>query len=225
MGGEWRQYRAACLVSSAYVRSVQALTVSRDAGVGLVAFLTYRQELESQMKESCNLLRRQNAGLNIIELGTGTGVTGLAMSSMISDSTVTLTDVEEAKELVERNIAANPPAPGATAQFEVLDWDNPVHQSVLDIKFDLVMASDVTYNPDSGESLVKTISSIETVSRGAIVLVSMKERHPSERVFFERMNEAGFTIVEGFDLLASSQADHYDRYHVDKVYVRAFRRH
>ena len=66
---------------------------------------------------------------------------------------VTLTDLPEAREIVERNIgqAIGNLAKGSTVSFEELDWDAslPSWLQHPDSRLDLVLAADCTYNPYS----------------------------------------------------------------------------
>jgi hypothetical protein len=76
---------------------------------------------------------------------------GIAIAQIIPNSKVLLTDLPEAREIVERNINSVTTAPGASLAFMELDWDADLPhdlQSASD-QLDLVLAADCTYNPDS----------------------------------------------------------------------------
>jgi methylase of polypeptide subunit release factors len=91
------------------------------------------------------------SNLQILELGSGCGVVGLSLAQTIPDAQVLLTDLPEAEEIVERNIAQTQLAHGATVAFRELDWDAelPGDLRASSQKLDLVLAADCTYNPDS----------------------------------------------------------------------------
>lgn len=89
--------------------------------------------------------------MNILELGTGCGIVGIALAQTIPNATVLLTDLSEAREIVQRNIDQASKAPGASLRFLQLDWDaelpDQVHKTSSPIS--LVVAADCTYNSDS----------------------------------------------------------------------------
>lgn len=130
--------------------------------------------------------------LNIIELGSGCGIVGISLAQSIPDCDVLLTDLPEAREIAERNIASMNSATGSKAKFLELDWNQPLPPSIQAITFDLILVADCTYNPDSGPSLVQTLIGLVEKAPKSIVLLSMKVRHESELVFFELMQEANF---------------------------------
>jgi hypothetical protein len=152
-----------------------------------------------------------------LELGTGCGIVGITLASLIPNCSVALTDLPEAREIVEKNIShvLENLAPGATLSFDELDWDAdlPARLKHADSKLDIVLAADCTYNPDSryvdahfpspayhrltchGQNspvLVNTLNRLAAVSPAMLVAIAMKMRHSSEQVFFELMADAGF---------------------------------
>lgn len=87
----------------------------------------------------------------VLELGTGCGIVGIALAQTITNANVILTDLPEAREIVQRNIDQASRAPGAKLSFLELDWDAQLPdelQSTL-TSVSLVVAADCTYNPDS----------------------------------------------------------------------------
>jgi len=137
------------------------------------------------------------AGLRVLELGTGCGVVGIALAHILQDATVLVTDLPEVTEIIQRNVSCAKPAAGSSIRFEKLDWDSVLPSSLTTdaMTFDLVLAADCTYNPDSSPALVDTISRLVQRSSSAVVAVAMKFRHPSEAVFFDLMTAASFLQV------------------------------
>lgn len=90
-------------------------------------------------------------GLRILELGTGCGMVGIALAHVLQDATVLVTDLPEVKEIIQRNLSLVETAPGSSIRFEELDWDSvlPSNLTADATSFDLVLAADCTYNPDS----------------------------------------------------------------------------
>ena len=130
--------------------------------------------------------------LNIVELGSGCGIVGISLAQTIPDCDVLLTDLPEAKEIAERNIAQMNSAMGSKARFIELDWEQPLPLSVQTKTFDLIVVADCTYNPDSHEALVRTLQALVGKAPKSVVLLSMKVRHETELSFFELMAKANF---------------------------------
>ncbi len=90
----------------------------------------------------------QLAGLRVVELGCGLGVPSLVAAR--AGATVLATDEDpEALELIERNAQAN----GLGVATARIDW-NAAGGLVDRGPFDLVLAADVLYEPDSVELLL-----------------------------------------------------------------------
>ena len=143
------------------------------------------------------LQRSKPQSLSILELGSGCGITGLHIADLCSTSTVLLTDLPDAMEVLNRNIGfAQPVSSGAKLTAAVLDWDAPVPEMVAKQRFDLVVLSDCTYNSDSIPGLVKTLSSIARSSPHTLIVISLKVRHDSEAIFFDLMTRADFIRAE-----------------------------
>lgn len=181
--------------------------VSRDAALACVVCF---QRAVDDHAESMGALRegfqRSTTGsdggepqsLSIIELGTGCGVVGISLVQILRNCKVLLTDLPAAEELVSRNMSISRRVEGSSLDFQVLDWDdddvgNDIYASV----YDMIVVSDCTYNSDSLPALVKVLRKlVGTSSPDAMVLVALKRRHDSEKVFFELMEKAGFWVYE-----------------------------
>jgi predicted nicotinamide N-methyase len=150
---------------------------------------------------------------NVLELGCGCGIVGIAMAQTIPDCTVTLTDTPEVEQLVSRNIAGMQPAMSSQVTFEPLDWEAAIPEKIREKFLDLIAVADCTYNPDSAPDLVRTIVALTSRSPRAIVVVSMKKRHPSEAIFFELM--AATNLVEA----SHSQVSLRDGQTIIDIYV------
>ena len=133
---------------------------------------------------------------SVLELGSGCGIAGIAIAQMLSGCNVTLTDLPAAMEILERNVSKALIAAGSKLEISEFDWNNDIPQTIKDKRFDLIIVSDCTYNPDSLPALVETLSTLILSSPNAIIIVSMKVRHSSEAIFFELMSNADFEVVE-----------------------------
>ena len=140
--------------------------------------------------------------INVLELGSGCGIVGIALACLRPHCHVTLTDVSEAGGLIQKNLTAQALAKGSAVHFEELDW------SVLELPYycreyppHLVLVSDCTYNEDSIPLLVRTMRLLSLQSPDVKILVALKRRHANEYVFFTSMNQAGFRIIESSKIL------------------------
>ncbi|MCJ1396366.1 hypothetical protein MMC18_009256 [Xylographa bjoerkii] len=172
-----------------------------DASLGLVAhlrFLLLPQPAPATPSPLRHLLHTpRSTPLRVLELGAGCGIVGLALAQMRSDSHVMLTDLPEAMNILALNASTARLASGSQVEHLPLDWDAERPESVQDKRFELVLVSDCTYNADSLPALVRTLRAVvRDEEEGVLVLVAMKARHESEKVFFGLIAGAGFVQVE-----------------------------
>ncbi|GAB7344068.1 hypothetical protein MBLNU457_1981t1 [Dothideomycetes sp. NU457] len=165
-----------------------------DGSLALTAYID--QVVALQAETSMPLLERAlitatYKKLNVIELGCGCGVVGIALSQTVPDCDVLLTDLPEVDELVARNIEAASPAMSSHIEFAALDWDAPLPSAVQSRNFDIIVAAECIYNTDSIPPLVKTLTALVQRSPKAVVVISTKFRHDSERLFHDLAAKAG----------------------------------
>ena len=132
----------------------------------------------------------------VLELGTGCGIVGIFLASAIPGCSCLLTDLPEAMDLVHRNMSSSTLASGSGLACEVLDWSGKLPVITEGTRWDMVVISDCTYNPDTVPSLVETMSALAQASPQAIFLVAMKVRHDSESIFFNLLRSHDFTVLE-----------------------------
>lgn len=141
-------------------------------------------------------IRTNNTPLQVIELGSGCGIVGIMTAHAVPRCSVLLTDLEEVHDIVKQNVEMANLAKGSDVTFEVLDWDQELPEGIITRRHDLILVSDCTYNPDSFNSLIATITALAKASPGAAVLVALKRRHETEGAFFHLMHDADFFIKE-----------------------------
>ena len=101
-----------------------------------------------------------------VELGSGTGLVGLAAARLGAD--VCMTDQEDLLVLMRRNAAANKDALRGNVVCQRLDWTEPRpavpphDMAALAAAPDAILASDVVYNPGLVPHLVRTIAALAT---------------------------------------------------------------
>ena len=140
--------------------------------------------------------------VNVLELGSGCGIVGMALAHLWPNCNVMLTDVSDAEDLVLKNLRSLDLAAGSKVAFEGLDWVSPVlPEYCRNTRQDLIVVSDCTYNEDSIPALVRTMKLISQGSPEILILVALKRRHANEGVFFTRMEREGFCNVDSTKML------------------------
>lgn len=190
-----------------------------DAGVATASSLPYFLSDKSPLKELSAHVRRALArgegGMKVVELGAGCAAVSAALLRVFSSSgeaqtagsEIVLSDLLEAESMALRNVRlAAERREGVETRFVPLDWDSVAYvgagalPSGLRRGWDVVMASDVTYNPSSVPALVRTVGALEACAREegreVLVLVAGKERHKDEEVFWGEMEGAGWRVRE-----------------------------
>ncbi|KAJ5156723.1 hypothetical protein N7492_009526 [Penicillium capsulatum] len=137
----------------------------------------------------------RSSPLQVVELGAGCGIVGITLAVMLNQVQMLLTDLPEVEEIIMRNIHSNSPRPDSSVTFQTLDWDDPP-ADLCSQPIDLILVSDCTYNADSLPTLVSVLDRLVRRSPDALVLVALKRRHDSEAIFFDLMQEAGFTAKQ-----------------------------
>lgn len=155
------------------------------------------------------ILRKQDSSVppkRILELGSGTGVMGMAYAATHDsndDATVVLTDCKAAMQSLADNLERNRQLmpSNVTISAQSLDWDdndNDENDSSTRIKkkrrkndddddrYDLILGSDLLYNIESTPSLVRTIRR-HLSERGRVWWVVRWRKPERERVFFEQV--------------------------------------
>ena len=114
----------------------------------------------------------------VVEVGSGMGVVGLA-AAMAGASRVVLTDLPEHVPRLRGAIAENAAAlegAGAVVTAEPLPWgDEDAVYDVAPTGCDVVLGSDLCYNPDLFDALLRTLHELAQI-RGSRVLVATEQR-------------------------------------------------
>jgi predicted nicotinamide N-methyase len=158
------------------------------------------------------LRQRSSEQINILELGAGCGIVGIALAQCHPNCAVELTDQADAQDLLARNLGQATAAGNPSLAARILEWDAESQGPSLEHDLTLIVVSDCTYNADSCPDLVRTISRLTSTSPGVRVLVAMKRRHDSEEIFFDLMGDANLQILEKAIIqLPLEDSDFYSR--------------
>mmetsp|Transcript_2308 Transcript_2308/g.4430 ORF Transcript_2308/g.4430 Transcript_2308/m.4430 type:complete len:231 (+) Transcript_2308:16-708(+) len=138
----------------------------------------------------------QMQGANVVELGAGTGVVGLACAALEA-SIVTITDLEYCLENIRANIALNTELPGQIAALE-LDWFVDSAADKLPPNVDYVVAADVIW---VAELVVPFVSTLRTIADKnpclkAIYLAHQTRALLTDTQLFEELRVNGFVVTK-----------------------------
>ncbi|KAK9456918.1 putative methyltransferase-domain-containing protein [Dipodascopsis uninucleata] len=187
-----------------------------DCGVFLVDHLVRQSRTTMDFLKSLLPDRElsNKCPLQIIELGSGCGTVGIALSIIFPTSKILLTDLESAEDICKRNIALNHSklrARDTSVSFLAFDWKyetNPPHVNdmVFNTTWDIIISCDCTYNVDSFEMLTGVLTMM-TTPQSKFLLVH-KERHESEKLIFELLQTRNKMFIEkSHQLAVNARAD------------------
>ncbi|PKA61235.1 hypothetical protein AXF42_Ash006132 [Apostasia shenzhenica] len=132
------------------------------------------------------------AGKRAVELGSGCGPAGIALTALGLD--IVLTDIAPVMPALRRNIKRNRPALPKNPKRAQLHWNSADQIRALNPPFDLVIAADVVYMEDSAAQLVSAMDAL--VAPDGAVLLGYQLRSPeAHRVFWGRCAEV-FPVIE-----------------------------
>ena len=143
---------------------------------------------------------RLTPGMKALELGSGTGLVGIACAAVLG-AKVTLTDLPEIVPNLQYNVDKSSHLSRAgLMQVKVLDWTCPPVPESEEEKFPLVLAADALYSSAHPELVLGMLELYLKKEDGARVLVEfpLKERFEDERErFWNGMKSRGFVLVDG----------------------------
>lgn len=146
---------------------------------------------------------------NILELGSGTGLVGLAAAAAYR-AHVILTDLPVIVPNLERNARENTASlhdHGAKVTVAILDWTEPAVFTAEAHSFPLVLAADPIYSSDHPRLLVQAIDEHLALSDIARVVVEMPLR---DAYAPERQDFRGRMLAIGLDLTEDGEEVGYD---------------
>lgn len=143
-------------------------------------------------------------GSDVIELGCGMGLLGVAISRLCSPKSVLLTDnMQSCISLSRATAALNLPGSDckvSPVNAELLNWSEKVKPHAR-AAFDVVVASDVSYQLDLVDDLWKTIAAVLR-PRGAVIIGHIDRTPSSTERLFSRATKCGFWLAHNHDLHA-----------------------
>ena len=164
--------------------------------------------------------------LNVLELGTGCAIVSATLSYILPYARVVATDLEDAREVAEKNLEGNRiqhidrgDLVPSDSSFETLDWTEPLSGRAAEQRWDLILVADCTYNSDVVPDLVKTLRALVDRSADVMIAVALKWRHDSEAIFHQLMKENRMLVVDkhteklgNFDVVATGKEEEIEVY-------------
>ncbi|CAK7322687.1 unnamed protein product [Dovyalis caffra] len=122
-----------------------------------------------------------------IELGTGCGVTGMALY-LLGLTDIVLTDIHPVMPALKHNLKRNKQVLGKMLKTAILYWSNVDQINGVSPAFDFVIAADVVYIEESVGPLVKAMEML--VKDDGVVLLGYQVRSPeADKLFWEICGE------------------------------------
>ncbi|KAJ5162017.1 hypothetical protein N7492_007409 [Penicillium capsulatum] len=158
--------------------------------------------------------------LRALELGSGTGLVGLAFAALRGKSaSIHLTDLPEIVPNLAHNTALNVElltSTEATVTTGVLDWSViPAPSPSAEERYDVILAADPLYSSEHPKLLVQTVGSWLSRGLDARVITEMPLRNvylAQVQEFRQRMTDLGLAVIEegeeiGYDDWESADGD------------------
>ncbi|CAN4080068.1 unnamed protein product [Withania somnifera] len=127
--------------------------------------------------------------LRILELGSGTGVVGIAAAAILG-AKVTVTDLPHVLPNIQFNVDANSQVleqQSGVVDVAALSWGESQHMEAVGTDYDLILGSDVVYHDHLYDPLIKTLRFflLGGGNKMAFVMAHLR-RWKKESVFFKK---------------------------------------
>jgi predicted nicotinamide N-methyase len=174
----------------------------------------YRSPVVSSTTSSShnlNLNTSTSSRVDLLELGAGTGLVGIAAAIALNAS-VFLTDLPSIEPNLRRNIALNAETisrHGGSAISGVLDWEFPAHLKLSEIArangyivphcFEVILAADTIYTASQPKLLVRTITHWLGMSKNSRVILELPRRELDTKEILSlkhEMEQAGLHMID-----------------------------
>ncbi|CAA3031401.1 N-lysine methyltransferase METTL21A-like [Olea europaea subsp. europaea] len=135
----------------------------------------------------------QHRPIRILELGSGTGVVGIAAAAILGGN-VTVTDLPHVLPNILFNVNANAEMlkhHGGAVEVAALSWGDTHNMEAIGREIDLIMGSDLVYHDHLYEPLLETLKFFLSRSEKRIVfLMAHEKRWKKESAFFKKAKKS-----------------------------------
>ncbi|CAM9107865.1 unnamed protein product [Discosporangium mesarthrocarpum] len=130
-------------------------------------------------------------GKRVLELGSGTGLVGLASAMFGPPLEVVITDLASHVEICRQNVAENTRLflDKNRVRVEEYDWGNSVPVSLGRVPFDVIIGTDLAYFTHLHQPLIKALKGTAGPSTLIILGITRMDTGPD---FFDALDKAGF---------------------------------
>ncbi|KAL1409786.1 Protein-lysine N-methyltransferase efm6 [Vanrija albida] len=134
------------------------------------------------------------AGKTVLELGSGTGLVGIATALLVPDADVWVTDQDILLDLMRENAELNIPG-SRNIHVEELSWGEDLPAAIPTASVDVVLAADCVYFEPAFPLLVKTLCDLAPVGKDMEILFCYKKRRKADKRFFALLKKHFDSIV------------------------------
>lgn len=135
-------------------------------------------------------------GKNVLELGAGTGLTGIVAALL--NANVTLTDQFEALKPLYINTKKNLNSNLHFYQVKELSWGEKLKTAWAHESYDYIIGADLVYIESALSALVATLEHFMEINRNLIIILSGKVRYPHKYEKFKKLLQISFISSEVF---------------------------
>ncbi|KAA8531882.1 hypothetical protein F0562_006401 [Nyssa sinensis] len=140
----------------------------------------------------CQVPRR----LRILELGSGTGLVGIAAAAALG-ADITVTDLPHVLSNLQFNVDANADVlaqQGGTVNVAPLSWGDADHMETIGREYDLILGSDVVYHDHLYDPLIQTLRFFLLGGEKKVVFVMAHLRRWKKESAFFKMAKKLFDV-------------------------------
>ena len=168
-----------------------------DAGVVLAMHVfAHRLPTAPVLPQSADAPSR--APRRCLDLGSGTGIVGLAAAASGSFEQVVLTDLPTVVPLLLQNIKLNEAIIAANCQVDAIEcgWDSTkmLRRVARRGPFDLIVGGDLLYRPPVVEPLLNALQSLAGNETKVLLAASLQHSPETIELFAAAAEEAGFAV-------------------------------
>ncbi|XP_008328688.1 protein-lysine N-methyltransferase EEF2KMT isoform X2 [Cynoglossus semilaevis] len=150
-------------------------------------------------------------GRTVLELGSGMGVTGITVCRCCSPSSLVFSDYNPSVlQKLRTNVGVNGLSNATpVVSVEQLDWTSATEEQLQKIGADVVIAADVTYDPEVARNLVTLVSKVIRSSGPEVFICSTIRNLETHHGFKQHLENAGIKhkVITG----GASRVFCYDR--------------
>eukprot|EP00501_MAST-03F_sp_TOSAG23-6_P000493 GSMAST32.ASY1.ANO1.507.1 assembled CDS len=161
-----------------------------DGSIVLAKYLEHVWSPESSVcpinSSNCNSI----TGKNVLELGAGTGLSGIA-AALLGAASVTLTDLPYCLETLNRNASEALKRNSSASQManihvEALDWFTPNDLKV----YDIILGADVVWLADLVKPLTNVLIQLTDINPDAVILLAHQTRsNETDEILFNALRK------------------------------------